>query len=82
MGHETALSSVADRLEQDQRLELQLIAYTPEGDSTAEARRLSLMRALAVRSYLKKLGISGRRINVRAEIGSGDRVEFIMSEAK
>ena len=53
------------------------------GDGNGTARRVSLSRALAVRSYLMDLGISGNRIDVRAlgntEQSSGqpsDRIEL------
>jgi len=52
-------------------LRLQLMAYASGQDgSSSEARRLSLSRALAVRSYLIDKGIRTARFIVRAQ---GDR---------
>ena len=79
-----ALDAVAQRMDQDESLRLQLLAYAGGNDETASrARRLSLSRALAVRSYLIDRGVRSTRIDVRAlgnrsEGGSPDRVDVIV----
>jgi outer membrane protein OmpA-like peptidoglycan-associated protein len=79
-----ALDSVAQRMAQDESLRLQLLAYAGGNDETAsKARRLSLSRALSVRSYLIDRGVRSTRIDVRAlgnrsEGGSPDRVDVIV----
>lgn len=56
----------------DPGLRFQLLAYARAGGASAsKARRLSLSRALAVRSYLMESGIAGNRIDVRA-LGASD----------
>ena len=65
------LDNIIARLKRDDGIRLQLRAYaagTP--DTTSQARRLSLSRALAVRSYLAQQGISLARLDVRA-LGMG-----------
>ena len=75
-----ALSSDAERVlkdlaarfsAEDPAVRLQLMAFAGGEDiSASKARRLSLARALAVRSYLMANGIEGTRMDVRA---LGDR---------
>lgn len=61
------LTSVADQLKANKSIRLQLLAYAGEPDmSASKARRLSLSRALAVRSYLIKQSVRSTRIDVRA----------------
>ncbi len=61
------LKGLADRLRSQQNLRLQLLAYAEgEGVSPSKARRMSLSRALSVRSYLIENGIKTSRIDVRA----------------
>ena len=61
------LKSLADRLGARENLRLQLLAYAQaEGQSASQARRMSLSRALSVRSYLIENGINTSRIDVRA----------------
>jgi outer membrane protein OmpA-like peptidoglycan-associated protein len=75
------LSDLAARLGREGETRIQLLAYaegTPENES--QARRLSLSRALAVRSYLIEQGIRSTRVNVQAlgiKTGGGpaDRVD-------
>lgn len=56
----------------DEAVRLQLLAYAGGEDiSASKARRLSLARALAVRSFLMANGIDGARMDVRA---LGDRI--------
>jgi outer membrane protein OmpA-like peptidoglycan-associated protein len=64
------------------KIRMQLLAYAGEPNLTAsKARRLSLSRALAVRSYLIKKGVRSTRIDVRAlgnktNSGAPNRVEL------
>lgn len=68
----SALDEVTKRLGADSELRLQLMAYAGGPSlSSSKARRLSLSRALAVRSYLIDGGIRSSRIDVRA---LGDKV--------
>lgn len=61
------LKDFADRLRSDERLRVQLLAYADgAGLSPSKARRMSLSRALSVRSYLIENGIETSRIDVRA----------------
>ena len=77
------LSQLADRLGRDSDSRIQLLAYadgTPESES--QARRLSLSRALAVRSFLIDQGIRSTRVNVqalgiKATGGPADRVDAL-----
>lgn len=65
---------------------LQVVAYaSSQGTNTSAARRLSLSRALAVRSYLIDKGIRSTRIDVRAmgtpegaSAGPADRVDLVL----
>lgn len=62
-----ALKTLSDRLGQQESLRLQLLAYAGDTNTSASAaRRLSLSRALAVRSYLIENGVRSTRIDVRA----------------
>jgi len=59
------------------------MAYAGGGGDASKARRLSLSRALAVRTYLIEQGIGSTRIDVRAlgnaaEGGPPDRVDLLM----
>ena len=84
-GAETQLDGVSKALKQDGNLRLQLLAYAAAGSQTpSQARRLSLSRALAVRSQLIEKGIRSTRIDVRAlgnksEGGPPDRVDIIIT---
>jgi len=61
------LKGLAERLRSQENLRLQLLAYAEgEGLSPSKARRVSLSRALSVRSYLIENGIKTSRIDVRA----------------
>jgi outer membrane protein OmpA-like peptidoglycan-associated protein len=80
------LDTVAARAERDQSLRLQLLAYASgSGESVNSARRLSLSRALVVRSYLIDKGVPSTRIDVRAlgnrleGGGDPDRVDVIVA---
>ena len=77
------LDTVADGMNtRDERLLLQ--AYAAAGRwGASDSRRLSLARALAVRSYLIRKGLESARIDVRAlgtagGGGSPDRVDIIL----
>lgn len=78
-----ALATIVATLDQDSAARLQLKAYADGSTGSASAaRRLSLSRALAVRSYLIDSGVSSTRIDVRAlgakyESGPPDRVDVI-----
>lgn len=68
----SVLDEVTKRLGADSEMRLQLMAYAGGPSlSSSKARRLSLSRALAVRSYLIDGGIRSSRIDVRA---LGDKV--------
>jgi outer membrane protein OmpA-like peptidoglycan-associated protein len=61
------LTGLAQRLGREGDTRIQLLAYadgTPDNES--QARRLSLSRALAVRSFLIEQGIRSTRVNVQA----------------
>jgi len=83
---DTTLKSVAQQLKSDSALRVQLMAYAGTGGkSESQARRLSLSRALAVRSHLIGAGIKSTRIDVRAlgsKAGDGpaDRVDVIVRQ--
>ncbi len=82
----TQLDAIAKALKDDEALRLQLLAYSGGGAQTpSQARRMSLSRALAVRSRLIKEGVRSTRIDVRAlgnksEGGPPDRVDVIVTK--
>lgn len=62
-----ALKALSDQMGKQDALRLQLLAYAGNTDTSASAaRRLSLSRALAVRSFLIENGVRSTRIDVRA----------------
>ena len=66
---------------QDKRIQVMSYAAGTE-DTESKARRKSLARGLAIRSYLIKAGVPSTRIDVRAlgnkaEGGPADRVDLI-----
>jgi outer membrane protein OmpA-like peptidoglycan-associated protein len=81
---QAALAAIAARLAADDTLRLQLKAYAGGGaKSASHARRVSLSRALAVRSELIEQGVRSTRIDVRAlgnksKNGTSDRVDVIL----
>lgn len=81
---ETDLKALAKTLNANADLRLQLKAYAAgTKDTVSRARRLSLSRALSVRSYLIKQGVRSTRIDVRAlgnKTGGGpaDRVDIFV----
>ena len=77
------LKQIAGALGQDSALRIQVLAYASSGDDAQKARRLSLTRALAVRSYLIEQGVGSTRIDVKplgnaAEGGPSDRVDILI----
>ncbi len=78
------LKSIAISLNQNEIFRLQLKAYAADqGGSASHARRLSLTRALAVRSFLIENGVRSTRIDVRAlgnksKTGKSDRVDVLL----
>jgi outer membrane protein OmpA-like peptidoglycan-associated protein len=81
------LDALARLLATDGHLRLQLAAYAGgSSDQASQARRISLQRAIAVRSYLMEHGVANTRMDVRA-LGNRaegndppDRVDIIMLE--
>jgi len=76
-----SMKRIADAMKSDESMRVQLLAYAGGGGSSSQARRLSLSRALAVRSYLIGQGVRSTRIDVRAlgnksSAGSPDRVDM------
>ena len=58
---------MAKKLKGKEKLRLQLMAYAGgKSLSASKARRMSLARALSVRSFLIESGVSSTRIDVRA----------------
>jgi outer membrane protein OmpA-like peptidoglycan-associated protein len=78
------LAGVAQTLRTDDNARLQLMAFAAGAENEASmARRLSLSRALAVRSYLIAEGVRSTRIDVRAlgnktEAEPADRVDLLI----
>ena len=76
------LAGLAERLSENTDQRIQLLAFAKGGeDGASRARRLSLSRALAVRSFLIDKGIRSTRMDVRAlgdtaEEGPLDRVDI------
>lgn len=86
-GAKGALDAVVKQLTGDAHLRLQLIAYASgTADQANQSRRISLQRALAVRSYLMEHGVANTRMDVRA-LGNRnegeeppDRVDIVLLE--
>ncbi len=80
----SVLDRAASDMKRDDNIRLQIVAYATGGDeSGSQARRLSLSRALAVRSYLIDQGIRSTRMDVRAlgsraPEGPSDRVDIVI----
>jgi outer membrane protein OmpA-like peptidoglycan-associated protein len=78
------LDALATQLKSDTGIRVQLQAYAAGTDETApDARRLSLSRALKVRSHLIDQGVRSTRMDVRAlgvkaEGGPADRVDAVV----
>ncbi len=82
----TSLTQLAERLASDTALQIQLLAYAQgDEDNASKARRLSLSRALSVRSFLIDQGVRSTRIEVRAlgnkvPEGPADRVDILVQK--
>jgi outer membrane protein OmpA-like peptidoglycan-associated protein len=82
-GAKQQLDQLARVLQDNPRQRVQLMAFAEGTEDTAsQARRLSLSRALAVRTYLIDKGIRSTRMDVRAlgstaEQGPLDRVDIV-----
>ena len=82
-GARDTLAHLASRMTDDATLEVELLAYaTGDEENSSKARRLSLSRALAVRSFLIDQGVRSTRIEVRAlgnkvPEGPPDRVDIV-----
>ncbi|MZR32168.1 OmpA family protein [Sneathiella litorea] len=79
---QTTLQAIADQIKDGSRLNVQLLAYG-QGNNVSAARRISLGRALAVRSKLMELGVNNKQIEVRAlgapeGGGPSDRVDLLL----
>jgi len=78
-----ALDKLVARMGSDSDIRVQLHGYANgPGESPSQARRMSLFRALSVRTYLMKKGIRSTRIDVRAlgkkdDGGIADRVDVV-----
>jgi outer membrane protein OmpA-like peptidoglycan-associated protein len=78
------LDGLLPRLEADERLRVEVLGYATAGSDASQARRVSLARALAVRTYLVDKGIKTSRVDVRA-LGSrpegepADRVDLVLA---
>ena len=76
------LLALADQLQRDPEIRIQLLAFAAGDDDTPnEARPLSMSRALVVRGFLVDQGITASRVQVRAlgqssEDGPPDRVDI------
>lgn len=79
------LDRIAQKMERDESLNLQLLAYAAGDEANAsKARRMSLSRALEVRKYLMEMGVRSTRIEVRAlgnkiEGSPADRVDVVLA---
>ena len=78
------LDAISEVLKEEKASRVQLLAYAqaPSGNES-RARRLSLARALSVRSYLVKKGLTTTRMDVRAlgsraKKGPKDRVDVML----
>ena len=80
----TPLQELSNAMKESEDLRVQLMAYAEGTSETAsQARRLSLSRALAVRSFLINQGVRSTRMDVRAlgnkaESGPADRVDAVL----
>ena len=81
------LDRVVAAMKADDQIRVQLIAYAGgPPDQSSQARRISLSRAISVRSYLVEQGVKSVRIDVRAmgnrsdSAGPQDRVDVVPIE--
>jgi outer membrane protein OmpA-like peptidoglycan-associated protein len=83
----SALNTLIKKLKGDPSLRVQLLGYASGPENTpSQARRLSLFRALSVRTRFMKSGIRSTRIDVRAlgmKSGGGpkDRVDVLLPQS-
>lgn len=80
------LDQLAKRLGADQHLYVQLVGYAGGEADASQARRISLSRALAARSYLVNQGVQIKQVDVRP-LGNKtdpgmppDRVDLVVAE--
>lgn len=81
------LDKVVAAMKADEQIHVQLVAYASgSSDQASQARRVSLQRAISVRSYLMEHGVKSTRIDVRAlgnrtdVPGPQDRVDVVASD--
>lgn len=80
------LQELSNKMKESENLRVQLMAYAEGTAETAsQARRLSLSRALAVRSFLINQGVRSTRMDVRAlgnksQGGPSNRVDAVLVE--
>lgn len=81
-----AMVTLSKQMNSDPAVSVQLLAYAEgDEDNASKARRLSLSRALAVRSFLIDQGVRSTRIEVRAlgnkvPDGPADRVDVLVQK--
>ena len=81
-GTEPFFKKMVNQVKADKSLRLQLRGYAGSAEgSVSQARRVSLFRALSVRTYLMKRGVRSTRMDIRAlgnkvEKGNLDRVDI------
>ncbi len=76
-----SLVALAERLATEPGSRLEILSYASADGATMSARRISLNRALAVRSFLIKQGVGSQRMIVKAlgtlaGTGPADRVDI------
>ena len=82
----TTLAKVITAMKADDQIHIQLVAYASGlPDQASQARRISLSRAITVRSYLMEQGVKSARIDVRAlgnrsDGGPLDRVDIVAND--
>jgi outer membrane protein OmpA-like peptidoglycan-associated protein len=86
-GAENFLADIVKRMKSDSTLRLQLKGYAGSNSGPpSQARRVSLFRALSVRTYLMKQGVRSTRVDVRAlgakndGEGRSDRVDVVFKK--
>ncbi len=81
----SALEALAQKMNSDRKLRILLYGFAGGApDTPSKARRLSLFRALAVRTQLMKHGVRSTRMQLRAlgnrnEEGPPDRVDIVVA---
>jgi outer membrane protein OmpA-like peptidoglycan-associated protein len=84
-GAQRTLDALLPRLAENERLRVEILGFAALASEPSQARRLSLARALAVRSYLVGQGIKTNRVDVRAlgnrnDGAPTDRVDLVVAE--